>query len=41
MTSSRFSVGLREVEEEWTLDDLLDAHDVLDALEDAEAQAVR
>ena len=41
MSSERFSVSLVEVETQWSLDDLMDAHDVLDALERAEAEAAK
>jgi hypothetical protein len=41
MSSGRFNVTLTEIREQWSLDDLLDAHDVIDALEKAEASAHR
>lgn len=38
-SSPRYSSSLREIEESWTLEDLWDAHRVLDAYEDAERKA--
>lgn len=32
---------LAEVSERWTLDDVLDAHDILDAFEDAERKQMK
>lgn len=39
VTSDKIRVGLVEIETQWTIDDVLDAHLVLDALESAEAEA--
>ena len=36
VTSERFSVSLYELENGWTLDQVLDAHDVLDVFHDHE-----
>lgn len=36
-TSERYHDSLAEIANEWGLDDVLDAHDVLDAFDDAEA----
>lgn len=41
MTSPRLCVSAAELEDRWSFDDLMEAHDVLDALEDAEAHAMR
>lgn len=41
MTHTKMSVGLRELSEDWSFNDLMDAHGVLDALEAAEAEANR
>ena len=38
MISGRFPVTLTEIQNAWTIDDLLDAHLMLNALEDAEAE---
>ena len=35
--SERITVTLRDLDEAWSFQDLIDAHDVLDALEEAEA----
>jgi hypothetical protein len=37
--SKRYSDSLDTITTRWSLRDLYDAHDVLDALEDAEAEA--
>jgi hypothetical protein len=40
LLSSKFlSVSLQEVEEFWSIEDVADAHEVLDAIEAAEARA--
>lgn len=39
-TSRRYTDSLHTIATEWSLVDLYDAHAVLDALEDAEAQAL-
>jgi hypothetical protein len=39
MTDPRVSVSLRELEEYWTIDDVLSCHDALDALDAAEHEA--
>lgn len=39
VTSAKMNVRLSELESEWSVDDLADAHAVLDALDDAEAKA--
>jgi hypothetical protein len=38
-THPRIKDSLVTIQTEWSLDDLLNAHDVLDALEDAEVRA--
>lgn len=38
-SSDRYSASLREIQDEWTLDDVLDAHLVLDAFEEADRRA--
>lgn len=38
-TSGRYHDSLDTIATRWSLADLFDAHDVLDALEDAEAEA--
>jgi hypothetical protein len=41
LTSGKYpGASLAEIRDMWTIDDLLDAHDVIDALEAAEADAV-
>lgn len=39
VSSERFSVSLYEIENGWTLDQVLDAHDVLDMYHDAEVMS--
>ena len=39
LTSDKLRVTLGEIDREWSFDDLMTAHDVLDALELAEAEA--
>jgi hypothetical protein len=39
--ADRFSASLNEIEERWSLSDVLDAHEVLDMYEDLEAKARR
>ncbi len=39
VSSERFSVSLLEVEREWSIDDLMDANDILDAFDLAEHKA--
>lgn len=41
VTSRHYHASLIEVQREWTLCDLLDAHAVIDALDDAEARAAK
>lgn len=40
MSSPRFSVSLREIEEYWTALDVLTANEVLDAYDEAELDAL-
>ncbi len=35
----RFKASLVEIEQQWSIEDLQDANDLLDAFEEAEAQA--
>lgn len=39
--SKRYSSGLHEIRTQWSLIDLLDAHEVLDAYEYAEREALK
>lgn len=39
VSSDHFTVGLREVQEDWSMVDLLDAHTTLDLLDEAQAKA--
>lgn len=41
VSSPRFTVSLREIEQEWSLEDLWDANRVLDAFEKAERMTNR
>jgi hypothetical protein len=41
MTSGKFSVSAQELETFWSFEGLMSAHQVLNALEDAEARARR
>jgi hypothetical protein len=40
LTSSRYAVTLRELDEWWSFEDLLVANDVISMLEDAEAEGI-
>lgn len=39
MTSDKLNVSLHELETEWSVDDMFDAHYVLDAYAEAEVEA--
>ncbi len=41
MTSDHLKASLNEIENLWSLDDVMDAHAVLDAVERAEARAAK
>jgi hypothetical protein len=41
VTSERIPDGLAELGSSWSFDDLMQAHDVLDAFDEAEAEARR